>query len=54
MRILGDIMERFLSLIILKITLVLYILYLVLRMTVNIGVESIFGLLELLQGKKEK
>jgi hypothetical protein len=44
MKTLGDSMGKFLSLLIFKIILVLYILYLVIRIIVNIGVGSIFGL----------
>ena len=54
MKILGDIMERFLTLLIFKIILVLYTLFLAVKLIVSTGVENIFGLLELLQVKKEK
>jgi K+ transporter len=54
MRTLGNIMERFLSLIILKITLVLYISYLAVKLVADMWVGNIFGLLELLREKNEK
>jgi hypothetical protein len=43
MKTLGDSMGKFLSLIIFKIILVLYILYLVVKIIVDIGVGSISG-----------
>jgi hypothetical protein len=43
MKTLGDSMGKFLSLLIFKIILVLYILYLVVRIIVNIGAGSISG-----------
>jgi hypothetical protein len=43
MRILGDSMERFLSLLVLKIILVLYILYLAVKLIADILVENISG-----------
>jgi hypothetical protein len=54
MRILGDIMDRLLSLMIFRITLVLYTLYLVVKIIGNTLVGSFFGLLELLQVKREE
>lgn len=47
-------MEKYLSLIIFKIILALYTLYLVVKLIVSTGVGSIFGLLGLLQERREE
>jgi hypothetical protein len=54
MRILGDSMEKFLSLLILKIILVLYILYLAVKLIADMLVESTSGLSEHRKGNLEK
>jgi hypothetical protein len=51
---LGPIMERFLSLVIFKIILVLFIIFKITLIVGNILVGNISGVLELLKVKKEK